>query len=427
MSDQAKVVVRVLGEELAKFEADNICLRRTEVKQMGGQIGHRSEFTEWHDVPYIATGFDGLDATGKFNEITGIAVPHRVNVYFNDTFRLTNTDTLDASELARKVRASLQAVDNRINRAVANAVAIWGSQTVTDTAALSGFQNIADIETLLIEQDVSQTSDKTSILNPRDYNAMAKDLQIASRTLERGSISETAYEKASIAEIAGMDTFKTSFTPVKSAAAGGATTVDGAQSYVPTGATEDAEGNPTNVDNRTMTLTVDNSAGVVAGDKFTIAAVNALSLQNKSETGELRTFSVVSVPAGGVTLEISPPIIPTVASPTTTDEQAQRDYANCDAGAADTAVLTWLNIADAKTNLFWENEAVCINTAPVVGSEEMLGGMILMNETTERGLSVIVAKQGDINDLSTNWRVTTFFGVTVRDPMKCGILIGGQT
>ena len=57
----------------------------------------------------------------------------------------------------------------------------------------------------------------------------------------------------------------------------------------------------------------------------------------------------------------------------------------------------------------------------------VLGGMILMNATTDLGLSVVVAKQGAIGDLSTQWRVTTFFGVTVRDPLKCGILIGGQT
>ncbi len=50
-----------------------------------------------------------------------------------------------------------------------------------------------------------------------------------------------------------------------------------------------------------------------------------------------------------------------------------------------------------------------------------------MNETTDLGLNVVVAKQGAINDLSTEWRVTTFFGVTVRDPIKCGILMGSQT
>jgi hypothetical protein len=53
--------------------------------------------------------------------------------------------------------------------------------------------------------------------------------------------------------------------------------------------------------------------------------------------------------------------------------------------------------------------------------------MILMNATTELGLNVVVAKQGALNDLSTDWRVTTFFGVTMRDPLKAGILMGGQT
>jgi len=425
MSNEAKEVVRFLDQELERFEADNICLRQTDIQKMGGKMGHRSEFTEWIDVPYVSTTVDGLNIT-DFNEMTGLAVPHRVNVYTNVKFKLTNTDTLDSSELARKVRSGFQALDNRINRACANAVAIRGGQTVLDTAALSGFQNVADVETLLISQDVSQITDKTLILNPRDYNAMAKDLQIASRTLAPGSISTNAYEKAKIAEIADFDTFKTSFTPVKAAAVLASTTVDGAQSYIPLGHTLDAEGNPTNVDNRSMNLVVTTTAGVVAGDKFTIAGVNAVSMQNKNDTGELRTFTVLSV-ADATNMEISPTIVPVTLAPTTTATQSQADWANVTAAAGDTAVLTYINIADASTNVFWENDALSINVAPVVGSEEDLGGMILMNGTTDLGLSVVIAKQGAIGDLSTEWRMTTFFGVTVRDPLKCGILIGGQT
>jgi hypothetical protein len=425
MSNQAKVVTRVLGEELEKFEADNICLRRTMVKRMGGEIGHRSEFTEWYDVPYVSTTVDGLSLP-DFNEITGLAVPHRVNVYANVKFKLTNTDTLDGSELARKVRSGFQALDNRVNRAVANAVAIQGGQYVSSTAALSGFQDVADVETLFIDQDVSQMTDKTLVLNAKDYNGMANDLQIASRSINNGSISETAYEKAKIAEIANFLTFKTSFTPTKAGAVLASTTVTGAQSYIPVGSVNDSEGNPTNVDNRAMNLVVGSTTGVVPGDKFTIAGVNAISMQNKNDTGELRTFTVKEV-IDGTNMTISPTIVVPVAAPSTTAEQSQADWANCDAAAGAGATLTFINYDTARTNIFWENDSVCINVAPVVGSEEDLGGMILMNSTTDLGLNVVIAKQGAIGDLSTEWRMTIFFGVTVRDPLKCGTLAGLQT
>lgn len=425
MSSQAKIVIRTLEDELEKFEADNLCLRMTDVKRMGGQQGHRSEFTEWHDVPYVSTTVDGLALT-DFNEITGLAVPHRVNIYTNVKFTLTNTDTLDSSELSRKMRSAFQGIDNRINRACANAVAIQGSQTVLDTAALSGFQNVADVETLYTEQDVSQITAKTMILNARDYNGMAANLQDLSRSINKGSISETAYERARIAQIANFDTFKTSFTPTKAAAGLASTTVTGAQSYIPVGSVIDANGDPTNVDNRSMNLVVGSTTGVVAGDKFTIAGVNAASMQNKNDTGQLRTFTVLSV-TDGTNMVISPTIVPVTLAPTTTATQSQADWANVTAEAGAGATLTYINIADAQTNVFWENDALSINVAPVVGSENDLGGMILMNATTDLGLSVVVAKQGAIGDLSTQWRVTTFFGVTVRDPLKCGILIGGQT
>ena len=426
MSNQAKVVTRVLGEELEKFEADNICLRQSKVKRMGGEIGHRSEFTEWYDAPYISTTTDGLDLTGGFNETTGLAVPHRVSTYTSVPFKLTNTDTLDSDELSRKMRSAMQAIDNRINRAVANTVVNQGSQFVGRTAALSGFADIAAVDALLCSQDVSQTTDKTMILNPTDYNAMAADLAVR-QTVRNGDISTNAYQKALVQEIAAMKVFKTSFAPVKTAAAGGgAITVTGAQSYTPQGATIDTEGNPTNVDNRSMNLTVSATANVVVGDKFTIDGVNAMSLQNKNDTGELRTFTVTGV-VDGTTLQISPPIIDATAVGNTTAAQAQRDYGNCSDVAGGGAAITFVNYDTAGTNLFWENDSLCINTAPVVGSQETLGGMILMNATTELGLNVVVAKQGSINDLSTDWRVTTFFGVTMRDPLKAGILMGGQT
>ena len=420
MSSSSKIVTRV-AEEIEKFEADNLMLRQTEVKRMGGQQGHRSEFTEWYDVPPISTTTDGLSLS-QYNEFTSMSVPHRVSTYTNVEFTLNNTDTLDSPEFSRKLRSGLQALDNRINRAVANAVMIRGSQTVTSTAALSGYSNVAAIDTLMTSQDVSQITQKTLALSAQAYNNMAGDL--ANRDSSLTGKNLTAYEKAMVGEIAGYDTFKTSFVP-NLALAAGTVAVDGAQSYTPTGSTLDAEGNPTNTDNRTMVLTVDDTTGVKAGDKFTIATVNAVSLQNKEDTSSLRTFTVVSVPSG-TTMEISPPVIPVTASPTTTGTQAQKDYANVTIAAPDAAALVFLNTASTLINPFWENEAVCINVAPVVGSENDLGGMILANQTTDLGLNVVLAKQGDIDDLSTKWRLTTFFGVTVRDPLKCGVLLGSQ-
>ena len=425
MSSQAKVVARVLGEELEKFEADNICLKQTSIKRMGGQMGHRSEFTEWYDVPYIATTVDGLSIT-QYNEKTGLAVPHRVNVYASVPFKLTNTDTLDSPENMRIISSAFQAIDNRINRAVATAVLNQGSQFVPFAAAISNFSHIAAIDTLLGEQDIPASLDKTLIMNYGDGNSVANDLQGTGRTMS--GIAKTAYEKALVSQVGGLDIFKTSFAPTKAAAAGGgAITVNGAnQDYDPVGHTLDSDGNPTNVDNRTQTLTVSATTNVAVGDKFTLAGVNALSLQNKNDTGNLRTFTVTEV-VSGTELRISPPIIVDSGTPNSTVTQARDDYANCSAAPANGAAVTFLNTQTAQSNLFWVKDAVCINVAPVVGSEDDLGGIIVMNETTDLGLNVVVAKQGSINDLSTNWRVTTFFGTTVTIPEMCGTLFGGQT
>ena len=425
MSSQAKIVTRVLGEELEKFEADNICLRQCMVKQMGGQTGHRSEFTEWHDAPPIATVVTGsTPSISNFNEITHLAVPHKVTTYYTRPFKLTNNDTLDPSELSRQMRAAMQAIDAGINRAVVNKVVEEGGQFVGRTSALSGFADIAAVDTLLTEQDVSQESGKTMILNAGDYNSMAADL--AGRETLQGR-AENAYDRAFIGQMSGFDTFKTSFAPSKVAAAPTSITVNGAnQDYDPAAFQTTTAGEPENIDNRTATLTVTGTiSGAVAGDKFTVAGVNAVSLVNKNDTGNLRTFTVVSV--SGQDITYSPPIIVDSGTPNSTVTQARDDYANCSAAPANGAAVTFVNYDTVLTNVFFENDSVCINTAPVVGTEEQLGGMILMNETTERGLNIIVAKQGAIADLSTEWRVTARAGVTIRDPIKCGILMGAQT
>lgn len=422
MSNQVKEVVRVLNDEFDHFEADNLASKNCRFKKMSGTTSHRTGSREWFDAPYISTTKDGLTLTqNDFQEVTGMAIPHDVNVHTSVPMKFTASDTLDNGEIQRKIKSAYQALEARVNRAIANAVWTQGSQFVKRTTAISGFDDLSAVDTLIGQQDVPSESKRTMIMNYRDANQAAANLA-ARQTIQPG-ITQSAYEKAKINEIGTMDIFKSSFTPSQAGGAAITATVNGAQSYTPQGATFDADGNPTNVDNRSMTLTVSSSAGITAGDKITIAGVNAVSFINKNDTGELRTFTVKSVP-NGTSLEISPAIIVANAAATTAG-QAQTDYANCSAVAANGAAITRLNTTASPTNLFWVNDGVCVNTAPVTGDENDLGGMILMSNTLANGMNVVVAKEGSILDFSTNWRLTTHFGVTVV-PEWCGSMAGGQ-
>lgn len=424
MSSLPKIVTRSLGDSVKKFEADNICAKQAKIYRMGGQMGQRSEFTEWYDVPFNSTVVDGLDLTGQFDTLTRMSVPHRVNIYASVPFQLSAPDTLDETTIRDKLDSAMDMLNARINREVANVAYRWGSQTVTRSAALSGFADISQVDAKLISQDVSGTTPKSMMLNAFDYNRMSADLAARQNLVANKTLN--AYEEASVGKNAGFDTFKTSFMPSVAAQAT-VVTVTGAQAAIPTGYTTDANGDPTNVDNRTMNLVVSTTVGLNAGDKFTIPSINEVSMVNKSLTGNERTFTVVNI-VDGTNMTIAPPIFALDASAGGTAEQqkAQADYANVDTGTSGGETINFINTDATTANVFWENEAMAVNVAPVIGDSMNIGGMEITRATTDLGFEIVIARQGDIGPMSTNWRATTFFGVTLRDPLKAGVLIGGQ-
>ncbi len=429
----AKVIDRIFKEELLRFETDNMTLRNNKIERMGGMESNRNEAKEWVDKPAIAVAQDGLDMTDKFQNFTHLSVPRVVNTYTNHPFALQNTDTLDEYELARELRAGFQAIGARVNRAMAITIYNQGAIAVAiDNGGAGGtpitFNDVNKIRTAMIGNDIDITTPKTLMMNVRDAGLAADDLATR-QTLNKGSIAENAYEEAFIARISGLKIFETGFTPP--VPANGATvTVAGAdQNVVPVSATIDANGDPTNVDNRSQNLVVDSTTGVVAGDKFTLALVFQVSMINKKvSTSVLQTFTVKSV-VDATNLEISPQIVVDPGTITDQATQAEANYANCSVAPANAAALTFLNLVETESNLFWENGAAVLKTAPVVGSEDKLGGIIISNESTGDdglGLNFVLAKQGDINDFSAKWRLTTRFGANLDEPEKAGVLLTDQ-
>lgn len=420
-----KIVTRVMGEELNRFEADNIIAKQTKKRRMNGQQGFRSQFTEWVDQPKIGRPRTGLNIPdADFEELIRLAVPHRVNRYISHSFTLDATIQLDESELRDEIRAGMQIIDAEINDFIMNLILTQGGQTYVKSAGIDNYSDFANVRALLNRQQVPMMSAKTMFLNPDDSVAVTGNLANRSDS-PVGRLAENAYEEAMVANISKFKIFETSYTPELTAAqGGGGITVSGAQSYTPQGFM-DSGGEPVNVDNRSMLLNVSSTANVKAGDRFTISnsgtAIREVSMINKKSTGKARVFTVKAV-TDSDTLEITPPIVPADGT-----SYAQQIYANCTTGAANGATITFVNTQNADVNVFWENDSVCINSAPVAGSREIIGGMEISRMTTDMGFDILLANQGSINNLSSKWRLTTHIGGTVRDPLRAGIMIGGQT
>jgi hypothetical protein len=216
-----------------------------------------------------------------------------------------------------------------------------------------------------------------------------------------------------------FETFKANFQPTNVFTAASGWLVDGAQSHVPLA----TDGNGNNVDNRTMTLTVDTGSGTVKlGDAFTIAGVNSLGTIHKNDTGQLQTFRVIARNSA-TEWEISPAIV--TNSATGGESQAEKEYANCSIAAPDDAAITFLNITASKpSNIFFANEAVEIVHGSLATMDLDGGGVSTMTQATDSGIEILFAKSSEINDLGTQYRLTMWMAGNVLIPDMCGNIIG---
>jgi len=169
-------------------------------------------------------------------------------------------------------------------------------------------------------------------------------------------------------------------------------------------------------------VTVSSSAGFTAGDCFTIDGIFAVHQITKENTGQLKTFRVISVPGGGTTLEISPPMIGANSSPT----DAEKQYKNIEVvSTSATATITPLNGAATACNPFWHKDSV--ELLPGRYAVPTNSGVDVMRGSTDQGLEVVMAKKFDNSTFKTLYTLDVLYGVVNTNPEMNGIIIFGQS
>jgi hypothetical protein len=294
---------------------------------------------------------------------------------------------------------------------------------VKRSAAATGLDDVAQIEAAFNEIGV-QFEDRKLVLSTRDYNGMASDL--AKNTRSFGDpISNMALRKAYVGEVSSFETFKADYLTRKAAAAGGGSitisTADaGLNYYIPKATSTAGTGEVSNVDNRYQTVTVSSTTNVAAGDAFTIANVFGVHLITKENTGQLKTFRVVSV-TNSTTMVITPPIISNQVA-----NVASAQYQNCTVTSkSGTAAITWLNTVAGFMNPFWQKDAIEILPGRLAVPND--AGAATMRATTDNGVEVVMQKQFDINTQKTKFRVDTLYGVVNKQPEMSGIIMFSQS
>jgi hypothetical protein len=419
----SKAEITAFDKVLEGFDDGLVISKAFGKYDMPGQMAERAGNTIWRPQPYIAQSFTGLDQSSNFaRNYTQLSVPTTINYSHSVPLTLSATELRDLLQSERLGKAAMQRLASDINVDCSNLAAVSGTVVIKRTTAASGFDDVAAMDTAMNRLGISM-SDRKAFFSSTDYNAMASNL--AGRQTLNGK-TQTAYEKAFIGEVAGFDTYKLDYAYRLTAAAGTSVTVNGAnQYYTPVATTLDAGGLVyVNKDNRYQTLAITVGGGTVkVGDAFTIAGVNEVHHITKADTGSLKTFRITAIltGAGGTgNIQISPPIISGGGS---TDPELQ--YKNVTAAPANGAVITFLNTVAAPVNPFWQDDAFEIVPGRYEPAEN--SGMAIMSATTDSGITVVMARQGAIGDLSTKYRWDVFYGLVNLQPEMTGIEIFNQT
>lgn len=431
MSNSFSKEERVAFEDLLEGFQDALVLsRHVNIYSTDQTMMERSNNTIWRPQPYIAQSINSTPGTAisGYQGMTQLAVPATLGFSKTVPWEMTTLELRDALQEGRLGESAKQKLASDINIAIMNSAAGLGSLVVPIAAAAGDYDDVALCDAIMNEQGVPDY-DRFMALSSRDYNGLAGNLVGTARSFGNQK-SDKAYERSYVGMVAGFDTYKMDYANRQTAAAGGSgvridTNGSNTQANYTPQATSTSVGGQINVDNRFQTVTVNTSANIAPGDAFTIAEVYAVHHITKQSTGQLKTFRVVSVPAGGTSLVITPPIIGAQTIGATPPTDAQLQYKNVEVAiAADAAAITFLNVNAASVNVFWQRDSLEILPGRYAVPSD--AGVAVMRATTDQGIELVLQKFYDIDSMTIKYRMDTLFGVVNKNPEMSGILLFNQ-
>jgi hypothetical protein len=408
---------------LEGFNDALILSKNINVYNTNGVTMERARDTIWRPQPYIAQSFDrtvGTSIASDVSTMTQLSVPSTLGFNKCSAWQMNALELRDALQEGRLGDSAKQKLASDINLSVMDLAAAQGTLVVPIATAAGDYDDIALCDSIMNEQGV-MAGDRYLALSSRDYNGMAGNLAVATRSFT-GNKSANAYERSFVGEVASFSTYKLDYANRCAANAATITiATNGAQvRYVPK-ATTSSTGGILNVDNRYQTVTVSSTTGVVAGDAFTIDGIVAVHHITKRSTGELKTFRVIEV-VNGTSMIISPPIIGANSSPT----DAELQYQNVEVTATSaTADVNFLNVAASNINPFWRKDS--IELLPGRYAVPDGAGVDVLRASTDQGIELVMTKKFDPLTFQTLYTLDTLYGVVMTNPEMAGILIFNQT
>ena len=365
----------------------------------------------YDDVEYLPEDFrfeaqDGYVSQADNSDaqaLTDRLIPIRRNKSLYIKTAIKTKELRDPRLRAMAVKGFAREIRNKVDtycytKAINNA-----NMVVTSSAAIEQ-SDTSSAEILMLDAGLGGYSSNLHLSLPH-YKGLSDKLAL---NQYHGGLPQTAYERSIIPnQIGGFDkAVRADYRLTLGAQSASGVTVTGNQSHT----VETKDANDNYIDNRVMDLTMSATAGLKAGDKFTIAGVNRLNPEVREDTDELMTFTVMSVKNGTVA-NISPAII--VDGP----------YRNCSAQAADSSAILFLNIASNNPSVFWATDSMKLipGNLPVEG-----GGVDKVDAVTDQGLPMRFTYWYDPDLETMLMKVVIFFDMEVWLPSQVGIILDKQ-
>jgi hypothetical protein len=407
---------------LEGFNDALILSKNINIYNTNGVTMERARDTMWRPQPYIAQSFTrtiGSTIASDVSTMTQLSVPSTLGFSPCSAWQMDALELRDALQEDRLGAAAKQKLASDINLSVMDLAAAQGTLVVDVATAAGDYDDIALCDSIMNEQGV-MAEDRYLALSSRDYNGMAGNLAVATRSFT-GTKSANAYERSYVGPVAGFETYKLDYANRCNANSATRTiATNGAQvRYVPQATTSSVAG-VLNVDNRYQTVTVSSTTGILAGDAFTITGIEAVHHITKRSTGQLKTFRVISV-VDGTSMVISPPIIGANSSPTDAEQQYQNVSV---ASTSATASLNFLNTTASNINPFWRKDS--IELLPGRYAVPDGAGVDVLRAATDQGIELVMTKKFDPLTFQTLYTLDTLYGVVMTNPEMAGILLFNQ-
>ncbi len=344
----------------------------------------------------------------------------------DNAYRQLRADDLrDESSFRRAVNADAKKLLADMEYAGLEKAAKYGSFCVTNTAAFGSswpvWDGLADAESRMFDTEFNMNSGSSTWINSTTYRAGGKELVEGSAHFSK-SVPDAAYKQGEIQkQIAGIGDVSRHNKLINMTAQATAVEIDGAQTFNPIATESSANGSDVPFDNRFATITVDTTTGVNVGDKFKVAGMAALSLEQKVELDYDQTFTVAAV-ASATTLTISP-------RPIALDDGSLSDleatYANVSTSFADTDSLVWLNTTARRANVVMCNDAMVLASSPIPLNHE------LFKQLNSRSFSVgpingVIGFESDLGALTGAYRIAIWYDWQVEKPEQVGVILDAQ-